>query len=264
MTVTDIAQYISDGLALALVTRLMLLRLHSVYRVFCAFLLFDLFSSAVFFMTTHFNVWHLDSRWAWMGLRPISWLLALWMVYALADAILANLPGILRLSHKILGIVFALALLIAMLTAEPEYTASRLSASQISGNRAMAAVFVMERVIFMAALLMLLAMVAFILWFPIQMPRNLAVFSLGFFAFFAAGAGLSLAHTYLPQADPHLLSWIEVLFDSVCFGYWLIFLNRAGEAKPVRIGHSWEPAEQGRLVGQLEAMNAALLRSVRR
>jgi hypothetical protein len=264
MTLTDTAQFISDGLALALCIRLLLLRLHSVYRVFCAFLLFDLFSSAVFLLSTHVPALHLDYRWAWMILRPIAWVLSLWMVYALLDAMLGGLPGILRLSHKILNIGFVGALVLALLTAEPEYSASRLSASINSGNRAMAAVFVMERVIFMAALLVLLLMLAFILWFPVRMPRNLAVFTVGFVVFFAAGTGLSLAHTYFPHTDPHLLSWIEVFLHSSCFAYWLLFINRAGEEKPVRIGHSWGAAEQRRLAGQLEAMNEALLRAARR
>jgi len=261
MTATDIAQYISDGLALALVIRLLLLRLHSVYRVFCAFLLFDVFSSAVFFVTTYL---HWDYRLAWMLLRPVAWILALWMVYALVNAILANLPGILRLSHKILNVVFVGALALALVTAEPEYSASRLSASAISGNRAMAAVFVMERVIFMAALLILLAMLAFILWFPVQMPRNLAFFSAGFVIFFASTTALFLAHTYAPTVDVGVISQLVIAFHSACLAYWLMVLNKAGEEKPVRMGHSWGPAEQKRLVGQLESMNAALLRTSRR
>ncbi|HTU47369.1 MAG TPA: hypothetical protein VMF91_20065 [Bryobacteraceae bacterium] len=264
MTATDIAQYISDGLEVALVIRLLLMRLHSVYRVFCAFLLFDVFSSAVFFITTHTRYLHLDYRWAWMTLRPVAWVLALWMVYALVNAILANLPGILRLSHKILNVVFVGALALALITAEPEYSASQLSASAISGNRAMAAVFVMERVIFMAALLILLAMLAFILWFPVQMPRNLAFFSAGFVIFFASTTALFLAHTYAPNVDVRVISQLVIAFHSACLAYWLIVLNKAGETKPVRMGHSWGPAEQKRLVGQLESMNAALLRTSRR
>lgn len=262
MTVTDITQYISDGLALALAIRLLLLRLHTVYRVFCAFLLFDLFSSAVFFLTTY--AMRADYWLAWIVMRPVAWILSLWMVYALLDAILANLPGILRLSRKILNVAFAAALLIALLTAEPEYSASRLAASTVTARRAMAAVFVMERVISMAALLVLLVVAAFILWFPVQMPRNLAVFSIGFVVFFATRTGLLLVHTYWLGANPHILSAANSLALATCCAYWLTLINPAGETTPVRIGHSWGPAEQGRLAGQLEAMNAALLRSVRR
>lgn len=263
MTATDIAQYISDAIALALVARLLQLRLHGVYRVFCAYLLFDLFSSAVFFVSRYMHHPHLEYRWAWMMLRPIAWVLSLWMVYALVSAILVGVPGILRLSHKILNAVFVLALVIALLTAGPEYSASGLAASMISGNRLMAVVFVMERVISMAVLLILFATMAFILWFPVRMSRNLAVFSIGFVLLFATRTGLLLAHTYT-HASPRLLSNITSFALAGCCAYLLIVINRAGETKPVRIGHSWGPAEQERLEGQLQAMNDALLRASRR
>lgn len=264
MTATDIAQYISDGLALALVTRLLLLRLHSVYRVFCAFLLFDVFSSVVFFVTTKMHDLPLDYRWAWILMRPIAWILSLWMIYALLDAMLANFQGILRVSRRILNVAFLAALVVALLTAQPEYEASSLSASTVSGNRLMSAVFVLERVISMAAVLVLLLIAAFVLWFPVQMPRNLVVFSMGFVAFFATRTGLFLVHTYWPGANPRVLSEATSLALAACCAYWLILINRAGEQKPVRIGHSWGPAEQRRLAGQLEAMNDALLRAARR
>src|ERR1700685_3385305 len=170
MTVTDIAQYISDALEFALIVRLLMLRLHSVYQVFCAFLLFDLFSSAVFFVTTYARLHYLV---AWMALRPIAWVLSLWMVYALLDAMLVNLPGILRLSRKLLNFVFIAALIVALFTARPEYSASGLATSPAATNRAFGVVLVLERVISSAALLILLAILAFILWFPVQMPRNL-------------------------------------------------------------------------------------------
>jgi Ca2+/Na+ antiporter len=186
------------------------------------------------------------------------------MVYALLEAMLANLPGILRVSRKILNVGFAAALLIALLTARPEYFASSLSASAVSANRALSVVFVLERVISMAAVLILLAMLAFILWFPVQMPRNLAIFSIGFVAFFAVRVALLLIHTYWANADSRVLSDITSFALAGCCAYWLVLINPDGEKKPVRMGHSWGPIEQRRLMGQLEAMNDALLRAARR
>lgn len=263
MDLTRTAQYISDALVIALIVRLLLLRLHSVYRVFCVFLLFDLLSSVIFFIEKSVHP-HPDYRIVWMALRTVTWVLSLWMVYALLDAMLANLPGILRLSRKLLSFVFVSAPILALLTARPEYSASSLSGALDPIDRALGAALVMERVIFMAALLILLAMLAFILWFPVQMPRNLALFSIGFVVFFATHTGLPLAHTYWPKLDIRTFTSIEALLLAACYAYWLLFLNKAGELKPVRIGHSWGPEEQHRMVGQLEAMNDALVRAARR
>jgi hypothetical protein len=263
MNVTRIAQYISDGLALALVIRLLLLRLHIVYRVFCVYLLLDLFSSLVFFLESAFPN-RLDYRLTWICLRAIAWVLSLWMVYALLSAILANLPGILRLSRKVLNFVFTAALVVALFTAKPEYSVSHLAVAPDRVDRAYGVALVLERAISSAALLALVGMLVFILWFPVQMPRNLAVFSLGFMVFFAATTAVWLAHTYLSRVQVRLASNVEVFLHAACYAYWLLLINRVGETKPVRLGHSWGPAEQRRLIGQLEAMNAALLRSARR
>lgn len=263
MTFRLFAQLISDALAIALVVRLLRLRLHRVYAVFCAFVLFDLFSS-VAVVTNKFFPYPRDYRILWMGLRAVSWVISLWMVYALVDAMLANLPGVLRLSRRVLAGVFIAAVIIALLTAPPEYSASALSASANPMARAVGATLVIERAVFMAALSVLLAMLVFILWFPVQMPRNLALFSAGFIVFFATHAGLPLWHTFWPRLDILTFTSIEALLLAACYLYWLLFITRAGELKPVRIGHSWGPAEQRRMIGQLEAMNDALLRAARR
>ena len=262
MTVTVVAQYLSDGLELALVIRLLSLRLHSVYRVFCAFLIVDLFSSAAFFVSLRYP--SVDYRLVWMIFAPATWILALWMLYALLDAMLANLPGILRLSRKVLNFVYVLALAIALFTARPEYSASGLSANPDPVNRAFGVALVLDRAISTGALLALVGMLVFILWFPVQMPKNLVIFSIGSVVFFATTTVLWLAHTYLPFFRLRSTSNLEVILHSACFAYWLILITRAGETKPVRIGHMWGPAEQKRLEGQLEAMNAALLRASRR
>jgi hypothetical protein len=263
MTFALVVQIISDALAVALVIRLMMLRLHNVYRVFCAFVVVDLLSSIAAVVLPWFQH-RPDYRVVWMSFRAVSWVLALWMLYSLIDAMLVNLPGVLRLSRKVLGVVFLGAAVIALLTAPPEYSASALANAADPLARAVVAAFVVERAIFMAALIVLVAMLVFILWFPVQMPRNLAVFSIGFLVFFTTHTGLPLWHTLWPKLDILTFTSIEALLLASCYAYWLLFINRAGEEKPVRIGHSWGPAEQRRMIGQLEAMNDALLRAARR
>ncbi|MBV8553013.1 MAG: hypothetical protein JOY54_17090 [Acidobacteriaceae bacterium] len=205
-----------------------------------------------------------DYRITWILFKVIAWVLSLWMVYALLRATLANLPGILRLSQKILNIVFPLAAVAAILTIQPEYAASGLSSAVDPIDRAVLVVLVMDRSISTVALLALLAMLVFILWFPVQMPRNLAVFSVGFVAYFASKTMLLLLHSFFAHQLLHAISNAISLILVACFTYWLVFLNAEGERAPVRIGHSWRSAEQTRLIEQLEAMNTALLRSARR
>jgi hypothetical protein len=197
-------------------------------------------------------------------MKAISWVLWMWMVYALLKAILANLPGILSLSQKVLSYVFPAAVLIAVLTVRPELSASGQAGVLNPVDRAVAIALVLDRVIATVALLVLLAMLIFILWFPVQMPRNLALFSVGFVIYFAAKTIFLLFRDFFAHDLTELISNAISLVLIACFVYWLAFLNSEGEISSVRMGHSWRAEEQNRLLGQLEAMNAALLRSARR
>ena len=244
--------------------RLLFLRLHSVYAVFCAFVIVDLLSSVAALTRQMFQQDLPDYRIMWITFRPISWVLSLWMLYALLNAMLANLPGVRRLSRRVLTFVFIAAVILFLLTAPPEYSASAISKSGAPLARAVIAAMVIERAVFMAALFVLLIMLACILWFPVRMPRNLAVFSIGFIVFFTSHTGVPLWHSFWPKLDRNVMNIVAPLLLASCYAYWLLFINRAGEEKPVRIGHSWGPAEQRRLIGQLEAMNEALLRASRR
>src|SRR5689334_23690375 len=119
------AQYVSDILALLLIIRLAAIRvrLPGVYRVFVAFLVFQLLDSLAGLALYAFDL-SLDYRLLWMPLQAISWVLSLWMVYALLSEILKLLPGILRFSRVALNVIFTLAIVLALLTVLPEYSAA--------------------------------------------------------------------------------------------------------------------------------------------
>ncbi len=264
MNWSHIAQGVSDALTVILIVRLSTLRLRSVYRIFCIFLLFELLASLIIFLETVAHDPRLDYRLTWMGLRVIAWILSLWMVYALLEAALATRPGILRFSRKLLNSTFVVAIAIALVTAKPEYSVQGLPVPMDSIERAVRITFVLERVISMTALLALISILAFVLWFPVPMPRNLAVFSLGFLVYFSAKTGLLLAYTFWSPRNAQLFSDGVIFVLAACFAYWTLFINAAGEKAPVTMGHSWHLGEQKRLLGQLEAMDSALARASRR
>ncbi|MBV9612562.1 MAG: hypothetical protein JO091_08820 [Acidobacteriaceae bacterium] len=58
-----------------------------------------------------------------------------------------------------------------------------------------------------------------------------------------------------------LLDTITVFIMTASYVYWVLFITPQGETVPVRLGHRWDRKEQDRLIGQLEAMNASLLRA---
>lgn len=262
----EIPQLISDGLACLLISRLVLLRLHAVYRVFCCFLIFDLVSSGVAFVELSLvpNA-HFDYGITFIGMRVIAWILALWMVYALLEAVLANFRGILKFSRKLLNATFILAVVVALSTAKPEYSLGGLTASSADPiARAVGLTFIVERVICSAALLALLAILGFILWFPVRLPRNLVVFSIGFVAYFAINTGLLLIQSFVSHEISQSIGNALAILLSVCFAYMALSITAEGEVKSVSVGHSWSAADQRRLLRQLEEMNDGLIRAARR
>jgi len=268
MILTRIIQSLSELLTIALIVRIFFLRLHDVYRVFSLFLIFDVFTTSVAFLELILHNKTLDYRITFIATKLVEWSIWLWMVYALLKAILAKLPGILGFAQKVLAFVVPAAVIIAVAIARPELSASGVAGPATRIAKAIALTEVLDRVIATVALLVLLAMLLFILWFPVQMPRNLALLSVGYVIYFAAETVFLLFHNFrYRDMNSSMTAFISNATSMVliaCLVYWLAFLNSEGEISPVRMGHSWRAEEQSRLIGQLEAMNAALVRAARR
>ncbi len=265
MNWTRFAFGLSDVLSVVLVIRLITLRLHRVYRVFCAFLLFQVLSDS-FTIVERFSSLDsvLDYRITWLALRIVSWCLSIWMVYGLLQAILETLPGILRISRRVLNVVWPVSIAVASLSAVSEYLASGAAKVHEPIDFALTMALIVERTVSTVALLSLLLMLLFILWFPVRMPRNLALFSMGFIVYFTAEASLLLVRRFWSHESSALVNLGVSFIMCLCLIYWIGFLNEQGEVAPVMIGHSWQTGRQAELMHNLEGINIALARSSRR
>ena len=256
---------LSDILSIVLIVRLISLRLHHVYRVFCCFLLFQVLTTSVTFLERFTSLNQVvDYRITWLVMRVGLWTLSIWMVYALLQAILEKLPGILRASQRALNIALPLAIGIAVISAGPEYVASGAAKSSSAIDFLVSIAMVLERTISTVALLTLLLMLFFILWFPVKMPRNLALFSLGFIVYFSVKTSLLLLRSFWSHESFAIVDNGVTLILCLCLLYWITFLNTDGEATPMVLGHSWRTGRQNKLIGDLEALNTSLARAARR
>jgi len=263
----DAAQYATETLSLVLILRLMFLRdrQQSVYLIFALFLAAELLTTAGYFVLRS----RLDYRLFWICSTSILWIFYLSVVYSLAKAVLAELPGILRFSRKLLIIVFPLAIFIALSTARSEYWATGGANFKDRTDRVLVVWYVLDRAISMSALLVLIVILAFILWFPVKMSRNLAILSIGFVVYFGSETGLDLLRTYSGRGvlQPYTIAILDTCGSLVlifCFAYWIAFIDLKGQTVQVRLGHSWRPADQIKLIQQLESLDLALLRNSRR
>ena len=265
MNWTSFGTGLSSILIVVLVIRLIKLHLHHVYRIFSFFLLYQVVADWAYLVLLYLNRYvYVDYRVLWLATRLTEWVLEIWIVFALLQAILTNFPGLLRLSRRLVGFGIPGIVVLVLLSARPEYLASGASAYAELLPRVIGIAYVIQRVVAMAALMALLLILFFIFWFPVQIPRNLAVFSVGFVFYFTVKTSLLVVHSYWTQSNTSLLDHGENVVFCTCLIYWLLFINRVGESVPVVIGHRWQAEEQVRLLGHLESLNAALVRSAGR
>lgn len=264
-TLVVIAKYLNVAVAIILVIRLLVLRLLPKYRVFALFLLYDLGLSLVWValpwrkLIDHYGV---DYRTTWLATRPLAWLFYIWVVYAILHKVMDDHPGILRTSRRMFTASFLCAVAIALLSARIEYAATTQAPTLIAEviTRAM----IIERACVTTSLILLAITLAFLLWFPVEVSRNIAFLCAGLLAYFAAATAMLLLRDVWLVGSSLTLSLTVVSVHTLCLLFWLRFLNTRGEFRKVTPGHSWRRKDQERLVGQLEAINAALIRSARR
>ena len=266
-----VVQYGELCLGFALVVKLLTLRLHRVYKYFAAFLAADILGNLVWMIEKPLvgTPFQFDYRIAWILDNFALWVFTLLTVYALLDAILAHLPGILKLSRMVLNICFGGAILVALASGYSEFRAA-LDTHVLKGALAhlVAGGFVLDRVIASVAVLSLLCMLVFLLLFPVQMSRNMVSFFSGFVVYFSLRTALMFVVSVSWNGDPELIriwSTCVATLTSAVFFYWLVFITKAGESVPSKLRMpAWERRDEHLAVARLEAMNASLLRAVRR
>ena len=261
------------ALGISLIIKLFSTKLYKVYWLFCLFLATDLAVSALWVLSTALGSFS-DRLYTfvWLTATPVVWLFTLLMVYSLLGKILSRLPGLLRLSKQVLHATFFLAFAVGVVSARLEYSAPGFTAFKSQfGSQWWITELVLNRVIVSTALLSLVTILAFLLWFPVTMPRNLAVFSIGFAVYFAGGTVLMLLRSFWPSETisnfNKLLDVVSILLggvSSLCYAFWLFLLSPAGENVPSAITIQRQPQEQERLIAQLELINDALLKAARR
>lgn len=252
-------EHVELALNVVLLIRLFALHLGKVYLIFSAFLLSDLFAS----LGAALDGFHLfDYRTLYVCTRVVAWILSLWVIYALLNAILKNLPGILRYSKRLLNIAFAIAFVISVSAVAMSNAVRKIGAWRDGLNRVVAITYVVDQTIAVTVLLVLLVMLGFFLWFPVVVPRNLAVFSIGYVVYFSSITASLFLEIFRNSRSSPIISVILMLVTCVCYAYWAIFLSKAGERIPVRIGHRWQADEQQRLMHRLEEVNGVLLQTL--
>ena len=175
------------------------------------------------------------------------------IVLELYSKILGSLAGIASTARRYVRVALAAAIIISLLLLRLETTPATLV------NRFL----IFERAIISSLVIFVLLITVFLVYYPIPLNRNVIVYSIGYAFYFACKAASLLARN-LGFAKTSFVSNIWLTVSTLCIVFWMIFLNREGEKKSVVFGHRWDRGDEARLLQQLEAINASLLRSTRK
>ena len=135
------------------------------------------------------------------------------MAYELLEAVLLRLPGLLKFSRRLMLAMFVIATIISLLSVQNEYAAGGVKGLEGIG-------LVLDRAISSTVLIVLLSVLGFLLRFPVEIPRNLAAFSLSFVFFFGFNTMVDLSRAYLSHTQGAGLNVARFQFLSL-IGLWL-------------------------------------------
>lgn len=256
MAIETAFHYANICAALVLAVRLCMSQLRDSYLWFLLLICYEtIFGLLAIGIRLH--LLRIDYRLLWLSLDPIQWGLYFAVCYSLVQRILTDHPGIYSVSKKILLGCFILAALISLLSGRMEYRAAGVEDLPVN------ILLIVDRAVSTGALLVLLLSLSYLLWFPVEVTRNVAFLSAGLVIYFASETTLLLARDIWSPQSLRLVSTVLILISTACLITWIFVLNTAGEMKAVRPGHSWRPEEHQRLLDQLEALDAALARKHR-
>ncbi len=245
----------STAVSVALAVRLWQQRLYRTYPSFFTYLAVDLTQAVALYPLVRFRNAY---AYTFLGLEAVKCFLWVLITLELARVVLRSYPGIATLGRWVVHAAVGVALAASTLTLALDLS------REPAGSHILYYFRVFERGIACSVLLFLLLIAAFVLWFPLRLPRNIVVYFGGFCVYFLTKAFLLLAVNLLGPQTVRAASTTALGVATMCELLWLGALSRAGEETTAIVGHRWRPEEEERLIRQLDTINSSLLRSVRR
>jgi len=237
--------------------------LYRTYFAFWLFLIVDLLGSYGW-LISHADPRHLDYRVVWLCTSIPVWLLTLSMVYRHMEKILTNLPGITKLSRTVLNTAYIVAVACGIIAACLQYGTLGLWDTQKFLNYLLALGIILAGTFATVALCVFLAMLTFLIWFPVSVPKNVASLTAGLFLYFTAKTVFLLAQTALSQESVRLVSFCITAVSCICFAFWVVLITPEGEKSVSKLQLPRRSVDKEKLIRQLELMDQSLAHAARR
>jgi len=223
--------------------------LYRIYTFFFVYLVLELMQGVALSFLVPFNT--LRYRDVYVVSRTLIVCSFVFIVLELYSIILRDLEGIARVAKRYIQITLAFAVCLSLLPLKIERSPRALTDY----------LFLFERPLMSSLFLFILLLAAFLAYYPIPIGRNVTVYLIGYAVYFVAEASSILLFNNLEHISARWLSNTTMSVSLGCQMLWVLGLNRRGEDKVVVTGYHWAPAQEQKLMAQLESVNASLLRS---
>ena len=201
------------------------------------------------------SVWYF---YVWVAIQPVAWFLYIRMVFELYRLILERHKGLYTLGRWAMYAGIAVSVTISALALLPHITPQ-----MDQGSKGLAYLTAAERGIDFSLVIFLLFMMFLLSWYAVPLCRNVVVHAVIYTVFFLNGALRVLLYSVFGLKNADDLNAGMTAMSCICVLAWFFLLTRDGEE--VRVKQPWIGAEQeGRILSQLDLMNAALLRTARK
>lgn len=183
----------------------------------------------------------------------VIWIAQTMIVLELFSLVMQHYPGIRRSGRRFIRIASVAAVagafvlsLVASNTVPSDYVA-------------ITRYLLISRVIASTLLVFLFLILGFLLYFPVQLSRNVVLYAIGYSIYFTSRALTRIAGSLGPSLLD-VLSAISMSVVLACLLMWILLLNRKGEHVELTVGHRWSPEQAGAAVRHLNSLNATLLK----
>jgi hypothetical protein len=224
--------------------------LYSVYIYFFCYLLLLLLEPVVLALAGYGTVAY---GYAWLATEALALCFYTLIVLECYAKVLRNLAGIASISRRYIKATLPIAILASLLLMGLEKTPKTVFQY----------FYALERAVVSSLLIGVLLITAFLVYYPIPLSRNVIVYSVGYAVFFLTKAAALFVRNVSNEWQSQISATLMAI-STACLVFWMVALNRSGEAKAVVIGHKWQIGDEERLISQLTAINAGLSRAARK
>jgi hypothetical protein len=240
--------------AALLSVRLYVSRLSHRYRAFFYYLIFYTLQTG-FMMTLDWRGGLYQK--VYIVSEPVAWIFYTLVVMELYSLVLEDYRGLYTVGRW--------ALIVAVVLALSASALSLLAPSQAPAqSRLMAYYYAAERGVYFSLIVFLLTILFLLIQYPITLSRNIILHSVVYSIYFLSNTVLFLLLSVRGYAVISMVKYTVIAATLLTLGLWLALLTPAGEKRRVRLRPSWMPGREEELVGQLNSLNAALLRATRK